>query len=93
MLQTYGYMDGGAVYVAAVCHHSELSALSYSTVIMVAGVYLFSILIAMIFSYIAIWIVLKPIQKLQEDITDQKPGGGSILRKAGLWRLTGSTRP
>ena len=73
VLQTYGYMDGGAVYVAAVCHHSELAALSYSTVLMVAGVYLFSILIAMIFSYIAIWIVLKPIQKLQEDITDQKP--------------------
>ena len=73
VLQTYGYMDGGAVYVAAVCHHSELAALSYSTVIMVAGVYLFSIIIAMIFSYIAIWMVLKPIQKLQEDITDQKP--------------------
>lgn len=73
VLQTYGYMDGGTVYVAAVCYHSELAALSYSTVMLVAGVYLFSIVIAIIFSYIAIWMVLKPIQKLQEDITGQKP--------------------
>lgn len=73
VLQAYGYMNGGAVYVAAVCHHSELTALSQSTVVMVAGVYLISIIIAIIFSYIAIWLVLKPIQKLQQDIACQKP--------------------
>lgn len=73
VLQTYGYMNGGTVYVSAVCHHSELAALSQSTLAMVAGVYLLSILIAIIFSYIAIWLVLKPIQKLQEDIACQKP--------------------
>jgi len=72
-LQTYGYMYGGAVYVAAVCHHSELTALSQSTILMVAGVYLLSIFIAIIFSYIAIYMVLKPIQRLQEDIACQKP--------------------
>ena len=40
---------------------------------MVAGVYLLSIVIAIIFSYIAIWMVLKPIKKLHEDITCQNP--------------------
>lgn len=73
MLQIYGYIDGGSMYVGAVCFHSELSELSRTTVAMVAGVYLLSILIAIVFSYIAIWIVLKPIQKLQNDITCQNP--------------------
>lgn len=73
VLQVYGYLDGGSVYMGAVCYHSELTALSRSTITMVAGVYLLSIVIAIIFSYIAIWMVLKPIQKLQEDITCQNP--------------------
>lgn len=73
VLQVYGHMNGGTVYVAAVCYHSELAELSRSTIVMVAGVYLLSIVIAIIFSYIAIWMVLKPIQKLQEDITCQNP--------------------
>ena len=59
--------------VWAVCYHSELAELSRSTIVMVAGVYLLSIVIAIIFSYIAIWMVLKPIKKLQEDITCQNP--------------------
>lgn len=73
VLQTYGYMDNGTVYVASVCYHSELAALSWSMVTMVAGVYFLSIVIAIIFSYIAIWLVLKPIQQLQKDIACQKP--------------------
>ena len=73
ILQVYGHMEGGSVYVGAVCYHSELAELSRSTIVMVAGVYLLSIVIAIIFSYIAIWMVLKPIKKLQEDITCQNP--------------------
>lgn len=73
VLQVYGHMEGGSVYVGAVCYHSELAELSRSTIVMVAGVYLLSIVIAIIFSYIAIWMVLKPIKKLQEDITCQNP--------------------
>lgn len=73
ILQVYGKLNGGPVYLGAVCYHSELAALSRSTIVMVAGVYLLSIIIAIIFSYIAIWIVLKPIQKLQEDIACQNP--------------------
>ena len=73
VLQVYGYMDGGSVYVGTVCYHSELAELSRSTIVMVAGVYLLSIVIAVIFSYIAIWMVLKPIKKLHEDITCQNP--------------------
>lgn len=46
--------------MGAVCYHSELAELSRSTIVMVAGVYLLSIVIAIIFSYIAIWMVLKP---------------------------------
>ena len=73
VLQVYGHMEGGSVYVGAVCYHSELAELSRSTIVMVAGVYLLSIVIAIIFSYIAIWMVLKPIKKLHEDITCQNP--------------------
>lgn len=73
VLQVYGHMNGGSVYVGAVCYHSELAELSRSTIVMVAGVYLLSIVIAIIFSYIAIWMVLKPIKKLHEDITCQNP--------------------
>ena len=42
-------MEGGSVYVGAVCYHSELAELSRSTIVMVAGVYLLSIVIAIIF--------------------------------------------
>lgn len=73
VLQVYGFLEVGSMYVGAVCYHSELTELSRSTIVMVAGVYLLSILIAIVFSYIAIWMVLKPIQKLQEDITCQNP--------------------
>ena len=57
VLQVYGHMEGGSVYVGAVCYHSELAELSRSTIVMVAGVYLLSIEIAIIISYIAIWIL------------------------------------
>lgn len=73
VLQAYGYMDSGSLYLGAVCYHSELAALSYSTVLMVVGVYLLSIIIAILFSYIAICLVLMPIQKLQQDIACQTP--------------------
>ena len=72
-LQIYGHIDQGPVYLGAVCYHSELAEISFSTILMIAGVYLISIVIAIIFSYIAIWMVLKPIQKLQADIACQKP--------------------
>lgn len=73
VLQAYGYMESGSLYLGAVCYHSELAALSYSTVLMVVGVYLLSIVIAILFSYIAICLVLLPIQKLQQDIVCQTP--------------------
>lgn len=58
VLQVYGHMEGGSVYVGAVCYHSELAELSRSTIVMVAGGISLSIVIAIIFSYIAIWMVL-----------------------------------
>ena len=37
VLQVYGHMEGGSVYVGAVCYHSELAELSRSTIVMVGG--------------------------------------------------------
>lgn len=73
ILKTLGYMENGPIYVAALSHHSDLAELSWYTIFMAAGVYLLSILIAVVFSYIAILMVLKPIRRLQEEIACQKP--------------------
>lgn len=73
VLQVYGHIDEGPVYLGAVCYDTELSEISTSMFIIIVGIYLISIIIAIVFSYIAIWLVLKPIQKLQEDIACQKP--------------------
>lgn len=73
IMQTYGYTYDGPVYMASVSYHSDLADLSVHTVILVAWVYLLSIVIAIVFSYIAILLVLRPIKQLQEDIACQKP--------------------
>lgn len=73
MLQVYGHINQGSVYLGVLCFQSELSEISVSAILMIIGVYIISIMIALVFSYIAIWLVLKPIQKLQEDIACQKP--------------------
>lgn len=83
VLKAYGYVYGGPVYMAAVTRHSYLSGLSWDTIFMVSGVYLISIMIAVVFSYIAILVVLRPIRRLQEEIICQRPEG-IHFRESGI---------
>ncbi len=73
MLQIYGHMEAGTVYVGTICDHSELSGLSRDTVQIVALVYIVSMVIAVVFSYVVIEQVLKPFRKLRENIAGQRP--------------------
>lgn len=73
VLRIYGHMEEGEVYVGTVCEHSELSSLSRDTVRMVVLTYIICMIIAVIFSYIVINQVLKPLRKLREDIAGQRP--------------------
>lgn len=73
VLQIYGHMKEGTVYVGTICDHSELSSLSRDTVQMVVLVYIVSMAIAVVFSYVVINLVLKPLRKLREDIAGQRP--------------------
>ena len=73
VLQIYGHMEEGTVYVGTVCEHSELSSLSRDTVQMVLLVYIVCMAIAIVFSYVVINQVLKPLRKLREDIAGQRP--------------------
>ena len=75
VLQTYGHMEDGTVYIGAVAQQSELSALSRDTLIMIVAVYCVSMVIAVIFSYIVIHQLLRPLRKLREDIVGQNPQG------------------
>ena len=73
VLQIYGHMEEGTVYVGTICDHSELSNLSRDTVQMVVLVYIVCMAIAVVFSYAVINQVLKPLRKLREDIAGQRP--------------------
>ena len=75
ILQLYGHMESGAVYIAQVADQSELSALSKDTVMMIVAIYGISVLIAIVFSYIVIYQLMRPLRKLREDIAGQNPQG------------------
>lgn len=75
VLQTYGHMADGTVYIGAVAQQSELSALSRDTLLMIVAVYSVSVVIAIIFSYIVIYQLMRPLRKLREDIAGQNPQG------------------
>ena len=68
ILQLYGHMESGAVYIAQVADQSELSALSKDTVMMIVAIYGISVLIAIVFSFIVIYQLMRPLRKLREDI-------------------------
>ena len=72
-LSSYGHMNTRSLHVGVVCYLSELVSLSYAGQVSILGIYVISIAIAVAVSYVAISMVLKPIQKLQEDIAEQKP--------------------
>ncbi len=75
ILQLYGHMESGSVYIAEVAEQSELMALSRDTVKMIVAIYGISVLIAIIFSYIVIYQLMRPLRKLREDIAGQNPQG------------------
>ena len=63
------------MYIAQVADQSELSALSKDTVMMIVAIYGISVLIAIVFSYIVIYQLMRPLRKLREDIAGQNPQG------------------
>ena len=75
VLQTYGHMADGTVYIGVVAEQSELAALSRDTLLMIVAVYSVSVVIAIIFSYIVIYQLMRPLRKLREDIAGQNPQG------------------
>ena len=63
------------MYIGVVAEQSELAALSRDTLLMIVAVYSVSVVIAIIFSYIVIYQLMRPLRKLREDIAGQNPQG------------------